>query len=102
MTLDHYPLGQFKSDILHTAAKYLDLSTTKIFIFGSRATTKGDDRSDIDLGLEPTQHINAQSLTSFKEAIENLNTLYIVDVVDFSQVSNSFAKTASENKIYLN
>lgn len=102
MTLTHYPMDQFKADVLNLATKHFDLSTTKIFIFGSRASDKGDDRSDIDLGLESSPPLNHEQLQNFKEDLENLHTLYTIDVVDFNQVSETFKKVASENKIYLN
>lgn len=102
MDTQHYPLNELKRDIPAIASKYFDTKSTKLFIFGSRATNKGDDRSDIDLGIESKNLIPQESVYKFKEELENLPTLYTFDVVDFSQVSDSFAKIASENKIYLN
>ncbi|EKE00003.1 MAG: DNA polymerase beta protein [uncultured bacterium] len=102
MTLNHYPIDQFKADILNIAKKYFNLSTTKLFVFGSRASGKGDDRSDIDLGIESDPPIDSQNFQNFKDELDNLNTLYTIDTVDFNQVSEIFKKVASENKIYLN
>lgn len=102
MIPQHYPENQLKADILDIAKNHFDLLTTKIFIFGSRATDKGDDRSDIDLGIESNPPISLDSLQKFKEEVENLNTLYTIDVVNFNQVSSEFNKVASQKKIYLN
>ena len=94
MQTQNYPYDQLKSEIKQLVGKHLDLRHHRAFIFGSRATNLGNDRSDIDIGIEGQTPISITKLASIREDLERLPTLYSFDVVDFSTVSDSFKKTA--------
>ncbi len=100
MNLKHYPEEKLKEEILEIVGKYVDLNTHKVFVFGSRVTEKGDDRSDIDVGIEGTNEVKHISI--IKEDVDNLPLLYKIDVVDFKTVSSDFYKVAKEKVEYLN
>jgi uncharacterized protein len=91
-------LEQAKKDLLPIFKKHLDLHKVKVFVFGSQATGRFNPRSDIDIGLEGTEPINAKTISYIEEEIETQP--YLVDVVDFSKVSNDF-KDISKKKIIL-
>lgn len=79
--------------------KFFDKENVKIFIFGSRANNKESVQSDIDLGIIPRDNFNYDKLVLFKEALEDINIPYKVDVVDFNNVSNDFKKEAMKDII---
>ena len=82
--------------------KFLDPQKNKVFIFGSRAIGKARKFSDIDIGIKSEKEINTLLLSDIKEAFEESNIPYTVDVVDFSQVSDKFNEVAKQKIINLN
>lgn len=91
-----------KHDIMGIIRKYLDLSRYDVFVFGSRASGKGDDRSDIDIGIEGAQPVDRAILGHIREDVVNLPTLYKIDVVDFVSASSQFREVAKQHIEYLN
>lgn len=97
MKLEFYPQEKLKKEIQKIIAKYLDLRKYKIFFFGSRILGKGSERSDIDIGIEGPKEIPSHIFLEIQEEIENLPTLYKIDVVDFKRVSPEFKKNALQS-----
>ena len=77
--------------------KYLDLKKYKVFFFGSRAAGRGDERSDIDIGIEGKRPLPPGAILDIQEEIENLPTLYKIEIVDFSRVDARFKKVAKKH-----
>ena len=72
-----------------------------IYLFGSRAIGKGTKYSDIDVAILPRSHLPVGLMSDIRETIENSNILYKVDLVDLSEVSDSFKqKVLSEGKLW--
>ena len=94
MNLKHYPVEKLKKQIKLIISRYLSLSENRIFIFGSRILNKGDDRSDIDIGIEGNKEIPYETMFKIKEEIERIPVLYKIDIVDFNKVSEDFKKVA--------
>jgi predicted nucleotidyltransferase len=94
MQTQHYPYPLLKQDLRDLVGRHIDLHNYRAFIFGSRATSRGNDRSDIDIGIEGATPLSISKLANIREDLENLPTLYSFDVVDFATVSDSFKKTA--------
>jgi predicted nucleotidyltransferase len=64
-----------------------------VYLFGSRATGKATSTSDIDIGIVLKKNMGSdKKIALLREKIENSNIPYKVDVVDLSQVSESFRK----------
>lgn len=82
-------------------SKYLPTSEYKAFIFGSRAAGTSRKFSDIDLGISGPTPIDRDKLTKINFDLEDSDIPYIVDVVDFSSVSDKFKQTALQNAIYI-
>lgn len=101
MRIEFYPASKLKKEISDIVGKYLDLSEYKIFFFGSRVSGKGDERSDIDVGIEGSEEIPHEIMSKIKEDIENLRILYKIEVVDFQNISSDFHKVASVHREYL-
>ncbi|PIP32068.1 hypothetical protein COX24_00125 [bacterium (Candidatus Gribaldobacteria) CG23_combo_of_CG06-09_8_20_14_all_37_87_8] len=103
MRLEYYPVEKLKKEILNIVGKHLDLSKYKVFFFGSRVTGKGDDRSDVDVGIEGKEPVPTTAMGAIQEALFNdIETLYKIDLVDFSEVDEKFKQVAKEKVEYLN
>jgi len=102
MRLKFYSVENLKKQILEIIGKYLDLNCYKVFFFGSRVSGKGDERSDIDIGIEGPKPIPTKIMGKIEEEIEQLPILYKIDVVDFKKVSPKFKKVAKEKIEMLN
>ncbi|MEI7482588.1 MAG: nucleotidyltransferase domain-containing protein [Elusimicrobiota bacterium] len=97
MNLQHYPAEKLKADLLAIVGRRLDLVQYRLFYFGSRVTNKGDDHSDIDVGVEGPAPVPAAILDGIKEDLVNLPVVYKIDFVDFASVSEDFKKVALAN-----
>ncbi len=67
---------------------------SKIFLFGSRAGQKNQSRSDIDIGIIAAKSIPYAVLEKLDEEIDDLETLYMFDIVDFTGRDDDFTKEA--------
>jgi len=68
----------------------------KVFLFGSRASGRAHDRSDIDIGIEGPTPVPDSVMLDIKEELEESPTLYTIDVVDFTRVPQKFRAVARE------
>ncbi len=66
----------------------------KAFFFGSRASSKATQRSDIDIGISAAKPIPLNVLGEIKEELEKLRVLQKFDVVDFNDADEDFKKVA--------
>jgi len=100
MRIEYYSSQKLKREIVGIVGKYIDLSEYKIFFFGSRVSGKGNEYSDIDIGIEGPNEIPYEIMSKIKEDMENLPTLYKIEIVDFKKVSSDF-RQVSVNREYL-
>ena len=96
MKLEHYPVEKLKQEIKEIVGRHLDLKKYTLFFFGSRVLGKGDERSDIDLGIEGSKPVDSVVMSNIQEDIEELPMLYKIDIVDFKEVGGDFYKVAKE------
>lgn len=82
--------------------KNLDLSTHKVFVFGSQADQKINRTSDIDIGIEGKKPVDLLTISNLKSDFEDSNIPETVDVVDFCRVSDKFKQVAMQHIILLN
>ena len=94
MRLEYYSQDELKKELLAIIARHLDLSKYRVFFFGSRVSGRGTDRSDIDVGIEGTEPIPAGAWLNILEEVEDIHTLYKIDLVDFSHVAQKFREVA--------
>ncbi len=102
MKLEFYPEEKLKKLIINIIAKYLDLSSYRVFFFGSRVKRDNFPRSDIDIGIEGPDEISAKTKLEIEEELDNLPTLYRFDLVDFKKVSLEFKREALKHVEYVN
>lgn len=94
MRLKNYSGKKFKKELLKIIGAYLPLTDYRIFVFGSRVNGKGDERSDIDIGIEGVAPIPLAVMAKIRADVEGLPTLYDVDMVDFKRVEADFRAVA--------
>jgi len=95
MRIEFYSAEKLKKQILAIVSKRLDLAKYKIFFFGSRVEGKGDERSDIDIGIEGERPIPPRVLFEIEDEIDALPTLYKIELVDFRRVAQKFKDVAT-------
>jgi len=90
------------SEIKKILFQFLDSQKDMAFIFGSRATGSSRKFSDIDIGVKCEKQIDLLLLSDIEEAFEESNIPYKIDVVDFSNVTNTFRDVSMQEIIKLN
>ena len=98
-------IEEVKKEVARIVRKELEGTTTKAFFFGSRISGTATERSDLDVGLEememgsgalsssPTP-VSSAILRSIRSQCEALPTLFSIDIVDFSLLSDEFKQVA--------
>lgn len=64
--------------------------------FGSRCNGKAKKYSDLDLAIVGSEKIDLKILADIKEAFEESNLPYRVDVLDWNVISDNFRKIIDE------
>ncbi len=73
-------------------------SIKKLFLFGSRVDKQNKNiNADIDLGIIAEEKLDFRKLARIEGAIDTINTLYSIDVVDFTEREDSFSEEALKN-----
>lgn len=94
MKLEHVSQEKLQKSIKGVFDKHLKTNGYRIFFFGSRVKGDNSPRSDIDLGVEAEDRLSAKTKLMIEEELQNLPTLYKIDLVDFGNVSEDFKKSA--------
>ena len=72
-----------------------------VYLFGSRAKGNMTKHSDIDIAILPETILPVGLLSDIREALENSQILYKVDLVDLSEVTESFkTRVLNEGKLW--
>ena len=59
----------------------------RVVLFGSWATGQARPRSDIDIGIDGPEPVDARVLAEIRDSVDRLLTLYTVDLVDLCLAS---------------
>ncbi|ADE13809.1 DNA polymerase beta domain protein region [Nitrosococcus halophilus Nc 4] len=70
-----------------------------IYLFGSRADGTMGRYSDIDIGIDPHYPLPTSLLAEIREALEESQIIYHVDLVDLSQASETFRRRVLEKGV---
>ena len=77
-------------EVRRIVLKYLERQPVQVWLFGSWARGEACRVSDIDVGILPSEPLPRGLMGEIAEALENSRSLYPVDLVDLSTVSESF------------
>lgn len=102
MRLEHESAEKLKKEILRVVGSRVNLAEYKVFFFGSRVAGKGDDRSDIDIGIEGKKPVPIETMMEIEDEIRELPVFYKMEIVDFKKVSDDFYKVAKQDIEFLN
>lgn len=94
MRIAFYPQEELKRNITSIVGRRLDPARYRVFFFGSRVAGGGSERSDIDVGIEGPEPIPFETMAQIRDEIEEIPTLYTIEVVDFKRVSDAFRTVA--------
>ena len=73
--------------------------SAEVLAFGSRAKWLARDTSDLDLCIRATAALSFEKMGTLREAFEESNLPYKVDVVDWATTSESFRKIIERDKV---
>ena len=94
MKLEHISQEELKRQVKEIVRQQLPGGNYRLFFFGSRVKGDSSQRSDIDLGIESDQQLSAKTKLEIEERLQDLPTLYKIELVDFNKVSADFKKIA--------
>jgi predicted nucleotidyltransferase len=92
--LEHRSVEYLRRKLLEIIEAYPELADSKLFFFGSRVSGRGDERSDVDVGIYGSGPVPPRIWLDIQEAVEEIPVLYKIDLVDFQRVSPSFREVA--------
>jgi predicted nucleotidyltransferase len=58
-----------------------------VFLFGSRATSRAQARSDFDIGITGPRALPLKTFYKLENALDDIPTLYEIELVDMNRVS---------------
>lgn len=87
--------------IKNTVYKYLPKEEYEVFVYGSRADGTAQKWSDIDIGIMGKERVPSKKLVLIKDAVEESNIPYLVDIADFTRVADKFRRVALSRTIKL-
>jgi predicted nucleotidyltransferase len=82
-------------------AEYLAPST-EIYAFGSRTNGKARQYSDLDLLIKSDNAIPYQTLTELENAFSESDLPFMIDIIDWQQISEEFRTAISKELVKLN
>lgn len=97
MRLENYSAEKLAEQLKKIIATYVDINQYSLFFFGSRVSGRGDEHSDIDVGIEGSSAISSELMSKIKDEIKTLPLLYIIELVDFKNVTDDFYCVAKQH-----
>lgn len=101
MNLEYFSQEELQEQIKEIFKQSLPHGNYRLFFFGSRVKGNNSPRSDIDLGIEGEDKLTSKLKLEIEEKLQNLPTLYKIDLVDFKDVSEDFKRKVLENVEYI-
>ncbi len=87
----------YLDDLRTIVKRHIDVRAWRPVIFGSRASGKARQFSDIDLGFIGDVPIPSRTTARLWTALDDSDIPYVVDIVDLSSVPQGFRKMADEH-----
>jgi predicted nucleotidyltransferase len=82
--------SQDLQEVRRIVLRFLEDRPARVYLFGSWARGEACRVSDIDVAILPSTPLPAGLLAEIEEALENSLSLYPVDLVDLTTVSDGF------------
>ncbi|MBU0993945.1 MAG: nucleotidyltransferase domain-containing protein [Proteobacteria bacterium] len=83
-----------KEEIIQAILK-TEPTIKKLFLFGSRVDNQNKNKNaDIDLGIIAEKKLSFVKLARIESSIDEIDTLYSIDIVDFTGRNDTFSEEA--------
>jgi len=83
-------------------SEYYRKEEATIILFGSRARREYSEHSDVDVGILTSGKPDNAKITLLKEAIEDSNIPYKVDIISINEASEDFKNEIMKDAIVWN
>ena len=77
------------------------ISNGKVYIFGSRVKDTNKKFSDIDIVIDINAKLSLNEMSRIKDDFEESDLIYIVDIIDYNAVDNSFKSIIDNEKVLI-
>jgi len=96
------PLRQYDPKIVNTVRELIlkHVSPTRIYLFGSRVTGEAKPESDYDFAFD-AQDADSAALQAIRDDLEQLHTLYRIDVANIAKADLRFASRVRDTGIVI-
>ncbi len=91
----------YLEELVRIVSQFVDTDVWKPVIFGSRASGRAREFSDIDLGFIGSEKLPGKVEAQLWAALDDSDIPYVVDIVDMSLASQDFLALAREHMEYL-
>lgn len=71
----------------------------ELYLFGSRSTKTNVPHSDFDFCIVGKKPVPSEKMYRLKQAIEDMKTLYSIDIVDFEGTNEAFKEIAKKEMV---
>ena len=78
-----------------------ELKGRRVILFGSRAQGTAQERSDFDIGIVGSKPLPYEVFFKIQDQLEDLPTLFTIQLVDFSRAGELFKKEALQSALTL-
>ena len=83
-------------------SEHFNKGEATIILFGSRARRENSKHSDVDVGILTSGKPDDSKITLLKEAIEDSNIPYKVDIISINEASEDFKNEIMKDAIVWN
>ena len=73
----------------------------KVYLFGSRVKGTNKKFSDIDIVIDINAKLSLNEMSRIKDDFEESDLIYIVDIIDYNAVDNSFKSIIDNEKVLI-
>ena len=93
-----YSIDEIKKKTKNTLKKY---EVKKAILFGSYAKNLQTSKSDIDIVIDINAKLSLNEMSRIKDDFEESDLIYIVDIIDYNAVDNSFKSIIDNEKVLI-
>lgn len=98
--ISEMPMNIYLEEIKQRVLEIFAEEDISIALFGSMAGGSMTTGSDVDVALIPRPSVDRRKLALLRETLEESNVPYVVEIVDFSEVSAEFREHALSKVIW--
>ena len=98
LSLDHLRINEQELETVRGILES-EVPDTSVIAFGSRVTGKSRPYSDLDLAIMTETPIGLSKIASIKDAFDQCDLVWPVDIIDWSTTSERFRKIIKDSYV---